>query len=92
MKKKEAGMLQGAKNKDKMAALDKEVKTYQKSKYLTKTTFFGAKVLAMSIDPKIPQEFQSNDTLKYRYFLAHYWDNIDVTDKRIVHTPVYTTN
>ena len=24
-----------------------------------------------------------------RYFLAHYWDNIDVTDKRIVHTPVY---
>ena len=88
-KKKEAGMLQGAKNKDKMAALDKEVKTYQKEQIFDQNHLFGAKVLAMSIDPIIPQEFQSNDTLKYRYFLAHYWDNIDVTDKRIVHTPVY---
>ena len=88
-KKKEAAMLQGAKNKDKMAALDKEVKTYQKEQIFDQSHLFGAKVLAMSIDPIIPADYQSNDTLRYRYFLDHYWDNIDVTDKRIVHTPVY---
>ena len=85
-------MLQGAKNKDKMAALDKEVKTYQKEQIFDQSHLFGAKVLAMSIDPIIPAAYQSNDTLRYRYFLDHYWDNIDVTDKRIVHTPDTTIN
>ena len=30
-----------------------------------KRHLFGAKVLAMSIDPEIPEFYNSNDTLKY---------------------------
>ena len=43
----------------------------------------------MSIDPEIPESIINNDSLRYRYYLDHYWDHIDVTDNRIVHTPVY---
>jgi alkyl hydroperoxide reductase subunit AhpC len=43
----------------------------------------------MSVEPTIPNEISSNDSLRYRFFLEHYWDHIDVTDNRIVHTPVY---
>ena len=42
----------------------------------------------MSIDPKLPDEY-SKIHLKYRFFLNHYWDHIDVKDNRIVHSPVY---
>tara|TARA_Y100001933_G_C18968505_1_gene551418 strand:+ start:179 stop:1645 length:1467 start_codon:yes stop_codon:yes gene_type:complete len=76
-------------NKEKMAALDKEVKDYQKNNILDKTEFFGAKVLAMSIDIKLPEKFINNDTLKYNYIIRHFWDNIDLKDNRIVHTPVF---
>lgn len=88
-KKKEAMQLQGEENKSKMAALDKEVKAYQQQNIFENSNLLGAKVLAMSIDPKIPDEYSKNDTLKYRFFLNHYWDHIDVKDNRIVHSPVY---
>ena len=68
--------------------LDSLVKSYQKNNILNKE-LLSAKVLAMSVEPTIPNEISSNDSLRYRFFLEHYWDHIDVTDNRIVHTPVY---
>jgi thiol-disulfide isomerase/thioredoxin len=43
----------------------------------------------MSIDNQIPNQFKKNDTLKYNYIIQHFWDNIDLKDKRIIHSPVY---
>ena len=51
--KKEAAMLQGAKNKDKWLLLTRKLKRIKKNKFLINPSF-GAKVLAMSIDPIIP--------------------------------------
>ncbi len=69
--------------------LDLMVKNFQNDHIFKNLDFLAAKVLAMSIDPTIPKEIQKNDSLRYRFYLDHYWDNIDVTDNRIVHTPVY---
>ena len=88
-KKKEAANISGSLKEQKMASLNNEVKSYQKKNIFGKSHLFGAKVLAMSIDPEIPEFYNSNDTLKYRFFLEHYWDNIDVTDNRVVYTPVF---
>ena len=43
----------------------------------------------MSIDPVIPDEIIENDTLKYKFYLNHFWDNIDLGEARFVHSPVY---
>ncbi|MBM76842.1 MAG: hypothetical protein CL846_00015 [Crocinitomicaceae bacterium] len=88
-KKKTAQEYQASKQTEKLAALDKEVKAFQQKIVLQNKDKLGAKILAMSIDPILPENIKNNDTLKYRYFVDHYWDNIDVTDKRIVHSPVY---
>ena len=86
--KERSKTLQGDDSKTKREALDLEVKQYQKNNILNKE-LLAAKVLAMSVDPEIPEEIKENDSLRYRFYLDHYWDNIDVTDSRIVHTPVY---
>ena len=86
-KKKEANFSKD--KEDKMKEIDLEVKEYQKTNLFNHLDLLAAKVLAMSIDPVIPQEVKKNDTLKYNYILKHYWDNIDVSDKRIIHSPVY---
>ena len=77
------------KQSEKREELDILVKKFQKDNILANQNILGAKVLAMSIDPEIPENIINNDSLRYRYYLEHYWDNIDVTDNRIVHTPVY---
>ena len=87
--KEKAMSLQGENNEKKRNALDLEVKNYQKNNITSNKNLLAAKVLAMSIEPDIPDEIKDIDSLRYRYYLEHYWDNIDVTDNRIVHTPVY---
>ena len=85
--KEKASKIEG--NDNKRSELDLLVKNFQKNKILNNQDKLAAKVLAMSIEPILPDEIKDNDSLKYRFFLNHYWDNIDVTDNRIVHTPVY---
>ena len=78
--KERSKTLQGDNSKTKREALDLEVKQYQKNNILNKE-LLAAKVLAMSVDPEIPEEIKDNDPLFGDvYYLEHYWDNIDVTD------------
>ena len=88
-KKKQAEAFKAAGNNDDLGKLDKEVKEYQKKLVTKNSTKLTAKILNMSIDPVIPDAFQKNDTLKYRFYLEHFWDNIDLNDERIVHSPVF---
>ena len=67
------------KQQEKREELDVLVKNYQKENILANNNLLGAKVLAMSIDPEIPESINENDSLRYRYYLDHYWDHIDVT-------------
>ncbi|MFT5511653.1 MAG: peroxiredoxin [Bacteroidia bacterium] len=78
------------KTRAEIKAVDKEVDT--KRKYLVEkySTTFTAKLFKAVIDIEIPEEI-SNDTTgkKYDYFKDHYWDNIDLTDDGMLHTPVF---
>tara|TARA_B100001287_G_scaffold86601_1_gene72467 strand:- start:809 stop:2368 length:1560 start_codon:yes stop_codon:yes gene_type:complete len=86
-KKLEASSFKG--DKDKMKQIDIEVKEYQRNKLFNNLDLFAAKVLAMSVDRPLPEDVRGNDTLRYHFILKHYWENIDVTDNRIIHSPVY---
>jgi len=40
-------------------------------------------------EPEVPAKPASEDsTFGYRYYKAHYWENIDLTDDRLVYTPI----
>jgi peroxiredoxin len=40
-------------------------------------------------EPEVPAKPASEDsTFGYRYYKAHYWENVDLTDERLVYTPI----
>ena len=40
-------------------------------------------------EPEVPEKPAGEDsTFGYRYYKAHYWDNVDLTDDRLVYTPI----
>ncbi|MCT4581179.1 MAG: DUF5106 domain-containing protein [Flavobacteriales bacterium] len=70
-------------------ALDAEVKNYQKQLATEHKDLLIGRILNMSIDPEIPVEIKENDTLRYKYYKQHFWDNIMLEDERLVHSPVF---
>lgn len=42
-------------------------------------------------DPKVPEAMRADSAAAYRYFRAHYWDNVHWRDSRILRTPVLET-
>jgi len=74
---------------EKGKALDNEVKNYQKKLVAENKDLLIGRILNMSIDPEIPVEIKENDTLRYKYYKQHYWDNIMLSDDRLVRSPVF---
>ena len=79
-------------SKDKLVAIDKEVKAYQKKlSQENNKNLFGA-IIAMSLEPEIP-EVLKGDTSKqmerYQYYKNHYFDAYHLNDPRIVKTPIF---
>ncbi len=70
-------------------SLDLEVKSYQKKLAKENKDLLVGKILNMSIDPEIPTNIKENDTLRYKYYKKHYWDNIDLSDDRLVRSPIF---
>lgn len=79
----------------KIDALNKEVIDYQNNLMATNKNLLVSKVVKMSMDIDIPEPpvdangkvIDSN--FRFNYFRAHYWDNIDLTDDRLVNTPIF---
>ncbi len=78
----------------KTAAIDKEVADY-KLKFAKDNpkTFAGKLLMAMNeievpTAPILPNG-RPDSTFSYRYYKAHFWDNIDFSDDRILRSPVY---
>jgi thiol-disulfide isomerase/thioredoxin len=82
--------------KEKLAALDKEVKAYQ-FKFVTENpTSLAAKFIKLSLEIEMPAEGPKDakgkliDTLwAYKYAKAHYFDNLDMSDDRMVNAPFF---
>ena len=55
---------------------------------------FMAKVLNMVEEPVIPPapilpNGRKDSTFAFKYYKTHYFDNVDFSDSRIIHTPVF---
>lgn len=83
------------KAKDELAALDKEVKAYQTKFVVDNPQSLAAKFIKLSLEVEIPEAPKNADgSLKdslfaYKYAKAHYFDNLDFTDDRLVRSPFF---
>jgi len=79
------------KAKDYLTELDQQVKDYQRKLAIDNKGMFIAQVIGMSIEPVIPEVPDSAaKDFRYQYYKSHYFEFTDFTDKRIVHTPVFS--
>ncbi len=70
-------------------AINDEVTTYQKTLISQNPNIFTAKEIKMSIEIEPPIETREDRDKAYYYYKDHYFDNIDLTDDRVVHTPIF---
>ena len=76
---------------EKLSAIDKEVDNY-KNDYMKKNpNSFLTAIFKSQTDPVVPKPPVGNkDSLfEYHYYKAHYWDNIPLSDDRLLRTPVF---
>jgi thiol-disulfide isomerase/thioredoxin len=80
--------------KEKQTALDAEVKQYKTGIIEKHPGILLTAIFKASTEPEVPQAPLKADGTKdslfpYRYFRAHYFDNIDMKDDRLLRTPVF---
>lgn len=79
---------------DKINAIDKEVKDYKinhQNKYpqhVITAIFKATKEIDIPETPKLANG-RSDSTFAYRYYKAHFFDNIDFSDDRLLRTPIF---
>ena len=75
--------------------LNDEVVAYQNNLIKTHKNKFVSKLVQMSMDVQIPdapkdENGKIKDSLfAYKYYKAHFWDNTDLKDDRLLNTPVF---
>lgn len=81
--------------REELSAINKGVVDFQKEIASKYPNLFIGKMIGMSMDIEIP-EAPTNDkgviidsSYSYNYNMAHYWDNVDLTDDDIVRTPAF---
>lgn len=79
---------------DKMSAIDKEVKGYKENFIKAHPGTFVAKLMKAMEHVEIPEapllaDGKKDSTFGYRYYKAHFFDNLDFTDDRMLRTPIF---
>jgi len=77
-----------------IAKIDSVVKNYKLDFIKKYPGSLPTKVFLASKEPEIPEipvlpNGRKDSTFAYRYYKAHYWDNIDMTDDRLLRSPVF---
>lgn len=80
--------------KNKMTEIDESMKTYKLNFISQNPDFLISKVFLASKDPDVPEapvlpNGRKDSTFAYYYYKQHFWDNIDLTDDRLIRTPVF---
>jgi len=80
--------------KDKLLAIDKEVRDYKIAYMKNHAETFLTTVFKASVDIEIPEapklsNGKKDSTFAYRYYTHHFFDNIPLTDDRLLRTPVF---
>jgi hypothetical protein len=80
---------------DQLGKIGDEVKAYQKDLMAKNPKSFVTKFLKAMEEPVIPpnppllKDGKKDSTFAYRYFKAHYFDNFDMADDRMLRTPIF---
>jgi len=80
---------------DQLGKIGDEVKAYQKDLMTKNPKSFVTKFLKAMEEPVIPAnppllpDGKKDSTFAYRYFKAHYFDNFDMSDDRMLRTPIF---
>jgi len=79
---------------DKMAGIDKEVKEYKENFVKNNPGTFVAKLFKAMDEPVIPEapilaNGKKDTTFAYHYYKTHYFDNFDLTDDRLLRSPIF---
>jgi thiol-disulfide isomerase/thioredoxin len=85
---------ESAKIKEELRLIEKEVTDFKKSLQEKHPWSFVAKIFKAMEDPEVPEaplleNGQKDSTFAFKYYRAHYWDNIDWKDDRVLRTPIY---
>jgi len=79
--------------KAEMEALDKAVKDYQRDLVAKNPNTLVASLVRMSMPVELPEPRKADGTLdsaaSYYQYRAHFWDNFNLSDERIVRIPVF---
>ncbi|MCR9174245.1 MAG: DUF5106 domain-containing protein [bacterium] len=80
---------------EKIEALNKEVEDFRTNLVEKHGDMLATKILKMSFEVEVPDGpvDENGEPLepdfRYRYFKEHFWDNIDLTDERLVRTKIF---
>ena len=84
-----------AKVRKELTKINNEVLDYQKQLAKDNPTLFIGKMVGMSMDiempeaPKNKEGIVTDSSFLYNYNMAHYWDNVDLTNDDIIRTPAF---
>lgn len=76
-----------------MEKIQTDVDTYMKNFIKTNEGSFAAKVIKGNMEPELPKELpkkangRPDSTYLFNYYKAHFFDNIDFTDDRLLRSP-----
>ena len=78
---------------DKIAKIDNEVKEYKKNFIAKNPKTLVTNIFRAMTEPEVPEaptlsNGRKDSTFAYRYMTAHYWDNFDFSDERLLRTPL----
>lgn len=80
--------------RQKITDIDEEVKNFQKSFLEENKNTLAVKIFTASNDVEIPEapmlpNGRKDSTFAYRFIRKHYFDNLDFSDERMIHTPIF---
>lgn len=78
---------------DKISEIDKEVKKYKENYIKANPGTFFSVILKAQDDVEIPEapilpNGRKDSSFPYRYYKTHYWDNVPLSDDRLLRSPI----
>lgn len=79
---------------EKITAIEKGVEKYKEDFITDHPTLFMTAIFKAQKDPAIPEtptlaNGRKDSLFQYRYYKDHFWDNIPLTDNRLLRTPIF---
>lgn len=74
---------------DKIEKINQEVINFKNNFIEKNLNSFFVKLLKSNEQITIPKDFQTDEKSKYFYFINNFWNNFDLSDSRMLFTPIF---